>query len=338
MPAIHQFIERDSGRIRTEPLFADRLVRMLYHPIRENAELLFRALTGPRASKALAWLNYDVALGSRVLGNRQFLKECGIDFAECLDPPERLDTARKVFERKIRYWTCRPMPEEPNAVVSPADARVLVGSFAETSALFIKEKFFSFEEMLGPDRPVWKQAFAGGDFAVFRLTPDKYHYNHVPVSGEVVDFYAIDGSYNACNPTAVVAMTIPYSKNRRVVTIINTNVPGGSGVGLVAMIEVVALMIGEVVQCYSETGYENPLSLKPGLFLRRGQPKSLYRPGSSTDVLIFQPGRIEFDRPILENLRRRDVRSRFTDGFSHPLVETDLRVRSLLGLPIQGFE
>ena len=86
MPAIHQFIERDSGRIRTEPLFADRLVRMLYHPIRENAELLFRVLTGPRASKALAWLNYDVALGSRVLGNRQFLKECGIDFAECIDP------------------------------------------------------------------------------------------------------------------------------------------------------------------------------------------------------------------------------------------------------------
>jgi phosphatidylserine decarboxylase len=329
MPTIHQFIERDSGRVCTEPLFADRLVRMLYHPVRENAELLFRALTGPRASKALAWLNYDLALGSRVLGNRGFLQECGVDFTECLDPPRQLDTARKVFERKIRYWDCRPMPEHAT-VVSPADARVLVGSFAETSLLFIKEKFFSFEEILGPDRPVWRQAFAGGDFAIFRLTPDKYHYNHVPVSGVVIDFYEVDGCYNACNPAAVVAMATPYSKNRRVVTIIDTNVPGGSGIGLVAMIEVVALMIGEVVQCYSETRYDRPVSVEPGLFLRRGQPKSLYRPGSSTDVLIFQSGRIRFDPAILQNLHRRDVQSRFSTGFSLPLVETDVKVRSLL--------
>ena len=52
-------------------------------------------------------------------------------------------------------------------------------------------------------------------------------------------------------PGAVVALVTPYSKNSRVVTIIDTEVPGGTGVGLVAMIEVVALMIGEVVQCYS---------------------------------------------------------------------------------------
>jgi hypothetical protein len=31
----------------------------------------------------------------------------------------------------------------------------------------------------------WLPAFDRGDFAIFRLTPDKYHYNHVPVSGEV---------------------------------------------------------------------------------------------------------------------------------------------------------
>lgn len=336
MQTIHQFIERDSGRIRDEPLFADRLIRMLYHPVRENADLLFRALTGARASKALAWLNYDMNLGSRLLGNRRFLRECGVDYAECLDPPERLDTARKVFERKIRFWDCRPLPQDPTAVVSPADARVLVGSFAETSTLFIKEKFFSFEELLGMDRPVWQQAFAGGDFAIFRLTPDKYHYNHVPVSGQVVDFYQIDGAHNACNPTAVIAMATPYSKNRRVVTIIDTNVPGGSGVGLVAMIEVVALMIGEVVQCYSEAGYDQPMPVRPGLVLKRGQPKSLYRPGSSTDVLIFQPGRIQFEATILENLCRRDVQSRFTQGFSRPLVETDVKVRSRIAQPVRA--
>src|SRR5690606_29907697 len=121
------------------------------------------------------------------------------------------------------------------------------------------------------------EAFSGGDFAVFRLTPDKYHYNHAPVAGRVVDAYAVDGRYHSCNPGAVVQLVTPYSKNKRFVTVIDTDVEGGTGVGLVAMVEIVALMIGEIVQCYSDERYDAPRPVEPGLFLRRGAPKSLYR-------------------------------------------------------------
>jgi phosphatidylserine decarboxylase len=266
-----------------------------------------------------------------VLSKRAFLSKCGIDLSECIDPPEQLDTPRKIFERRIRYSECRPMPDETDAIVSPADARVLVGSFHETSLIFLKEKFFSFEEMFGSDNNLWQRAFSGGDFAVFRLTPDKYHYNHTPVAGQVVDFYAIDGDYHSCNPTAVVTVATPYSKNKRVVTIIDTDVPGGTAVGLVAMIEVVALMIGDIVQAYSEEGYAAPRQIEKGMFLRKGQPKSLYRPGSSTDILIFQEGRMDFATDIRNNMSLAGVSSRFTQGFQTPLVETDIRVRSLLG-------
>jgi phosphatidylserine decarboxylase len=150
------------------------------------------------------------------------------------------------------------------------------------------------------------------------------------VAGGVLDVYQIDGAFNSCNPEAIVAMATPYSKNRRVVTIIDTDVEGGTGVGLVAMVEVVALMIGDIVQCYSEQGYQDPRPVEPGMQLKKGQPKSLYRPGSSTDVLVFQQGRVEFARDLLENQRRQDVVSRFTSGFRTNLVETDVAVRSLL--------
>jgi phosphatidylserine decarboxylase len=331
----HQYIERDSGSVRSERLYADRLVRFLYAPVRENAPQIFRLLTGARASAALAFFNYDLALAARVAGNRRFLAACGVDLGECLDPPEALDTVRKVFERRIRYWECRPLPAAPEAIVSPADARVVVGSFREGDDLFLKGKFFSYEELLGGGRPEWREAFAGGDFAVFRLTPDKYHYNHAPVSGVVVDCYELDGTYHACNPQAVVTVATPYSKNRRTVTVIDTDVEGGSQVGLVAMIEVVALMIGAVEQCYSAMRYDDPQPMRPGLFLERGQPKSLYRPGSSTDVLIFQPGRIRFADDLLRNQLRRDVVSRFALGFGAPLVETEVAVRSLLAHPLR---
>ncbi len=331
MPTItpHQYIERDSGRVLTERLFGDRLVNLLYHRLRENADGMFRLLTGPASSRALAFFNYDLALGAQLSGHRRLLTAYGVDPAECLDPPGSLDTPRKLFERRIRYWECRPMPADPAAVTSPADARVLVGSCPAASMVFIKEKFFGFSELLG-GHPVWREAFAGGDYAVFRLTPDKYHYNHVPVSGKVLDIYTLDGDYHSCNPSAVVAVVTPYSKNRRTVTVIDTDVPGGTGVGRVAMIEVVALMIGEVVQCYSRECYDAPQPVEIGMFLRKGQPKSLYRPGSSTDVLLFQRGRVRFADDLLANQNRQDVDSRFSQGFAQPLVETDLKVRSLI--------
>jgi phosphatidylserine decarboxylase len=337
LPMPHQYIERNSGAIRNERLFGDRLVSLLYSPVRERADWLFRSLTGPASSRLLALLNFDMALGARLLGGRRFLAECGVDLAECLDSPEFLDTPRKVFERRIRYWECRPMTAGPREVVSPADARVITGSLTVDDHVFIKEKFFSFAELLG-DQAAWQQAFRGGDYAVFRLTPDKYHFNHVPVSGQVIDIYSLDGTYHSCNPGAVVTVATPYSKNKRTVTVIDTDVPGGTGVGLVAMVEVVALMIGEIVQCYSREYYTDPQPVVAGMFLHKGQPKSLYRPGSSTDVLLFQPDRILFADDLVANQSRLNVSSRFSRGFQQPLVETDLQVRSLIAtaMPTQG--
>src|SRR5664279_5337365 len=95
----HQYIERDSGKVVTERLFGDRMVRLLYHGVRENNAALFRLLTSSRSSHILGLVNFD----RPVLSKRAFLAGCGIDLSECLDPPEQLDTPRKIFERRIRY-------------------------------------------------------------------------------------------------------------------------------------------------------------------------------------------------------------------------------------------
>ena len=330
----HQYIDNRQNVI-DETLFADRVVRWLYSSARERAPGIFNALTSAHSSKLLAHLHFDMKLTTRLLGNKKFLKQCGVNLEECIDPPESFTTARRIFERKIRYWECRPKPNNPDAILSPADSRMLIGSLSRDSQLFIKEKFFSFEELIGHDKFRWINSFKGGDFAIFRLTPDKYHFNHVPVSGKVVDIYEVDGHFHSCNPGAIVRVVTPYSKNRRVITIIDTDVPGGSNVGLVAMVEIVALMIGDIEQCYSDKEYLNPIKVEPGLLLKKGQPKSLYHPGSSTDVLIFQPNRMQFDDQLIENLTHTDANNRFTKAFNQPLIETDVAVRSSIGTPIK---
>lgn len=324
----HQYVDRRSGTVCTERLFSDALVRRLYSDVRENAPALYRLMLSPYVSAALGFLNYDLPLGGRLSGSLNFLRASGVNLDECIDLPSSLDTARKVFERKIRYWECRPLPPEENLILSPADARMLAGSLNEASTLFLKGKFFDFEELLGREKRQWLAAFALGDFAVFRLTPDKYHYNHTPVAGVVRDFYEVRGRYHACNPSAAVTEITPFSKNTRTVTVIDTDVEGGTQAGLVAMIEVTALMIGEVVQRYSRERYDAPQPLEIGLFVERGCPKSLYRPGSSTDVLLFERGRIRFDEDLIGNQNRPDAQSRFSLGFGHPLVETEVAVRS----------
>ncbi len=325
----HQFVDRNTFALCTEELYLDRLIGFLYSGLREQAPFLFRLLTSRTASSILAFLNYDMFLTRRISGVRTFIRKCGIDTRECLDLPELLDTPKKIFERKIRYWVCRPMPGNESVVASPADARMLVGSLSKGSQLFLKDKFFSMEELLA--KQPWTDVFQDCDFAVFRLTPERYHYNHVPVSGKVVDFYEVAGRFHSCNPAATIEIVTPYSKNRRVVTIIDTDVPGGSRVGMVAMVEVVALMIGRVRQAYSEHAYDAPQALTEGMFVRRGCPKSLYEPGSSTDVLLFQPGRIRFDEQIVRNMALDYASSRFTQAFGKPLLETDVKVRSGIG-------
>lgn len=326
----HQYVDRKTGRVRTEEPCCDRLVRFLYSRVRENAPALFRALTSRRASKVLSQAYCDSFLNRSRLGARRLVRNLGIDLGECLDPPEDFDSVRKVLERKIRYWDCRPMPLEEEFVVSPADARVLVGSLQKASQLHIKDKFFRLNELLGANAKNSIRAFQDGDVAVFRLTPEKYHYTHMPVTGHVLDVYEVDGAHHSSHPQASIILVTPYSKNRRVVTLLDTDIAGGTGVGIVAMVEVVALFFGEVVQRYSERRYDDSREVRVGMVLRRGSPKSLFRPGSSTVVLLFQRDRIRFAPDLVSNLHVR-AESLFSQGFGRPLVETDVTVRSWIG-------
>ena len=314
---------------------ANSLVRALYSPALEKAPLLTRLASSRYVSRVLGYLNYDNLLSSRATGMLKFLRGSGIQLSEFVGDLSEYDTARKIFERQIRYWNCRPMPDDPRAVVCPADARGLIGSMAQSSGLYLKQKFFSFPELLGDGSP-WQRSFEGGDYAVFRLTPEKYHYTHSPVDRVA---YSISTRSRVaiipCNPNATVQLITPVSKNRRVVTILDTDCPAGSGVGRVAMIEVVALMIGQIEQRYSEHRYENPRVIQKGMLLRAGAPKALFRPGSSTVVLLFQRDRIRFARDLLENQQRSGVQSRFSLTLGEPVTETDVAVRSLLATPVE---
>jgi hypothetical protein len=141
---IHQYIDRSSGAVKTERLVADRLVNLLYDPGRERMPVLFKTLTAARASRWLGWTQYDRPCRSPRAAARRLARSLEVDLSECCDATLALSSPRRLFERQIRYWECRPQPDDPAVVTSPADARLLVTSLAATSLFFIFNKDIGF--------------------------------------------------------------------------------------------------------------------------------------------------------------------------------------------------
>ena len=119
--------------------FADWIVTFFYAQEREHA-FCFQVLASQSFSRFLGWLNDELPLGQNIAGGKRFLQRCAIDLRECTESLGGLDSARKIFERKIRYWQCRPMSEIAAEIVCPADSRVLFGSLRESLSLFLKSK------------------------------------------------------------------------------------------------------------------------------------------------------------------------------------------------------
>jgi phosphatidylserine decarboxylase len=308
----------------------------MYSSLRESAPWIFKWVSSsPAINDWLATINFDKPIRDAHGVINSLVMEARVRMDELLEPLPAEPTWRDFFGRKIRFWEHRPMSPDARRIGAPCDSRVLFGNLSRQQQLPIKEKFFSLTELLG-ERQSWVQKFNQADWAIFRLTPEMYHYNHCPVAGVVMDFYEIGGAYHSCNPTACVETVTPYSKNRRFVTIFDTDVPGGTGIGKVAMIEVVALLIGRVRQCYSHAQYKFPTTMYEGLMCKRGAVKSVFEPGSSTVVLLFEANRVAFDSDLLSNQARTDVFSRFGQGFDAPMVETEVQVRSGIGTALDG--
>src|SRR5689334_17340674 len=132
-PTVHEYIDRATGNVVAEPLLGNAVIAALYSPAMEKAPLLTHLASSRYVSRLLGYLNYDNVLSARATGMLKFLRDSGIPLSEFVGNLSEYDTARKIFERQIRYWNCRPMPKYPRAVVCPADSRALIGAMKDCS-------------------------------------------------------------------------------------------------------------------------------------------------------------------------------------------------------------
>jgi phosphatidylserine decarboxylase len=332
----HQYVERYRNTVSNEVLLADQVISFLYHRSREEPHFLLSSLASGRLTNALAFWQFDRPLRNpkrtiEYAAHRLMIRE-----SEAVRDFGGMRTLRELFERQIRYWAVRPLPESPTTIVSPADGKLLPFDAFATDMLPVKSKFIRVDELLGGINP-WsshsrfdESSMTRVAGAIVRLTPDVYHYTHSPVAGCVVRHEVIEGKFHSCNPTALVRFPGSYAVNRRTLTVYDTDVENGSGVGRVAQVDVAAMMIGQMQSCFSTDCYENPRQMVVGDFVPRGVPVSLFRPGSSTSIVLWDGSRTAVSRELIANSKRSDLRSRFSDWLGQPWVETQVAVRQAI--------
>jgi len=61
----HQYIDRQTGAVQTEPLYHDTLINFFSMGLWERVPFLYHLLTCARTSQLLGFINYDLPFGSR---------------------------------------------------------------------------------------------------------------------------------------------------------------------------------------------------------------------------------------------------------------------------------
>ncbi len=327
-PAAHQYIPLSGTRMVDEALIADRVIRFLYSTSREMPSVLQRIAASKFASTVMATWEFDWPLSKPLPAIAAAAERMRINLDDVYDDMRSWRTLRNLFERKIRFWATRPITCNEQSIVSPADGKALAFGFPRDAMMPVKSRWVAFPELLGSRELAQSLAPISG--VIVRLTPDAYHYVHAPVSGVVRSHQWIDGALHSCNPAALVTFAHPHAINLRRVTVIDTDVHHGSRAGIVVVVNVAAMMIGRVDDAYSQNRYDDPQPIKSGSFLRRGQPMALFRPGSSTSIVLWRQPRAVMDTSLARNACRGDVQSRFSHWLLSPWVESAVRVRSTL--------
>ena len=246
---------------------AGKLAFLYNNPL---GRLLLGIAVSPFVSDVYAWKNSRKSSAKKIPG---FIKEHNIDMSDYEDREYKSFT--DFFTRKIRYGK-RPVDMTPEALISPADSKLLVYEIEKDTTLRIKGRTYTADEILADSENA--KEFAGGYALVFRLTVDDYHRFCYPDRGCLISRRLIKGKLHTVSPVSKDHKI--YMENTRSVNLLKTE-----NFGTVAYIEVGAMLIGRIVDNGTDV-------------FEKGQEKGYFEPGGSTVVILVK--NVEIDKDIME--------------------------------------
>ena len=274
-----RIFNRYTDQFEEEAIYGEGFIRFAY----ETA--LGRAFTGligsrPLISKIVGWHMRRPSSKGKII---PFIKRYGLNADEFAQPVESFRDFNDFFRRELKQ-EARPVAEDPDAVVFPADGRHLgwpkIGS---EERVFVKGQHWDLDGLLGND-PALIKTFAGGTLVLSRLCPVDYHRFHFPASGRLVESRWLGKRLFSVNPISLRMRLSFLWENRRCLNLLQT-----PNLGQICFIEIGATNVGSI----------RHESLPPDAFFKKGQMKGWFEFGGSSLITLFEPERIELSPDLV---------------------------------------
>jgi phosphatidylserine decarboxylase len=270
-------------------------------PLRERVvRSLWRVAPQRALSQLIGWsATRRLPAPARTALLASFARQYGIDVSEAEKPLSDYGGLQDFFTRKLRP-DARPLPADPDVVVSSADGRVVeTGNVRDGQLIDAKGVGFALGLLLGDTAAA--RRLEGGAYAITYLSPRDYHRVHAPVAGKVVAWHHIPGQLFPVNERSVAREPGLFSRNERLVTLIEGRA------GLAAVVMVAAVGVGHITVSYDLDVATHDDRFSDGIGrtrrfgagdgpvgLERGDEIGIFNLGSTT-VVVFEPGRVVLD-------------------------------------------
>jgi phosphatidylserine decarboxylase len=287
------YIDRLAKKICKERVYGKCFLDMLYGDTRLSkiaAPFLLPLFTRCHVlSRLYGFLQKNYLSRYKIRG---FIRRFDVDEKEFADPVESFRSFNDFFIRRLNP-AARPIATGNDVAILPADGRTLVFSDISTCDGFvIKGVKFSLHEFIADEKLA--EQYANGGMAIIRLCPSDYHRFHFPITCIPQKAVAIKGALYSVNPIAIKKDGAIFAKNKRVLTKLVSK-----SFGTVLFVEIGATYVGTIHQTFI-----------PSEPYAKGDEKGYFSFGGSCIVLLFEPGRVQFDQDLLEaSQKKMEVRA-----------------------------
>jgi phosphatidylserine decarboxylase len=279
-----QYIDRATGRLEVEKVYGRRALALAYGD--SIASHLFAYFLLPLIARVPFFSRLYGLLQKRKGSHKKvapFIEAYHVDTSEFLKLT--FHSFNDFFIRKLQPLA-RPMAPGAKTIVMPADGRYLVfPDLRHVERFYVKGQEFSLSEFT--QSAAYAHRYRDGSMVIARLCPTDYHRFHFPSDGVPSQPKQIQGALFSVSPIALRKRLAILWENRRCLTEIATPF------GTTLYVEVGATCVGTIHQTF-----------QPGLAIRKGDEKGYFSFGGSCLVLLFEKGRIIFDRDLIENSAR----------------------------------
>ena len=147
--------------------------------------------------------------------NAAYVRFLGLDMRE-FDAPACYESLNALFTRALKRQ--RRLPEDPEALISPVDARITdYGTIEKGRAYQIKGMAYDIASLFGEYHQAAAEWVEGGTFVNFYLSPKDYHRYHMPTDLKVVAMTHIPGKLYPVNIPLLTRKPSLFVENERVV-------------------------------------------------------------------------------------------------------------------------